>query len=93
MRYFLIIVFVGISIFSFAEKTVSRATYETEVDKLNCELAKYYMKKNQGLDTLRNYQYSLAITGCNFEHLMVFIKERQPEMKLNGELAVYGGGG
>ncbi len=79
----------GISIFSFAEKTVSRATYETEVDKLNCELAKYYMKKNQGLDTLRNYQYSLAITGCNFEHLMVFIKERQPEMKLNGELAVY----
>jgi hypothetical protein len=88
MRYFLIVFFVGISIFSFAEKTISRAIYEAEVDKLNCELAKFYMEQNQGLNTLRLYEDSLAITGCNFEHLMVFIKERQPEMKFNGELAV-----
>ncbi len=73
-----------------ANITVSREEYERVVDHLNCELAKFYIERNQGIYQLDAYkEMTTAVGGCSFEHLMVFIKERQPQMDNNGYLAAY----
>ncbi|NJN76985.1 MAG: hypothetical protein HC803_00545 [Saprospiraceae bacterium] len=83
----IIILFNTITVF--AQKTVTRLEYEKAVDNLNCEVAKYYIERNQGTYELEAYNDSIARFGCNFEHLMVFLKERHLQMEQNAYLAEY----
>jgi hypothetical protein len=74
---------------AYGQKTVLKTDFEKIIDNLNCSVAKFYIERNQGEYQLAAYKDSLAIFTCNFEHLMVFIKERQPQMEINGYLAEY----
>jgi len=88
-RYLTILIILFQIIPVFGQKTVSRINYEQAIDKLNCAIAKFYIEDNQGVYELKAYNNSIAEFGCSFEHLMVFIKERQPQMENNGYLAAY----
>lgn len=92
-RFYVILLFLIIVTNNvFAQKTIDRETYESAVDHLNCELAKFYMledPENGSQYVYQAYLDSLAVFPCSFEHLMVFIKERQPQLEANGDLAVY----
>lgn len=89
-QYLTILFFVLINVTTvFGQKTVILTDFEKIIDNLNCSVAKFYIERNQGVYELAAYNDSLAIFSCNFEHLMVFIKERQPQMEINGYLAEY----
>lgn len=87
LRYLLfILIFINTATL-YGQKTIERVEYEAAIDYFNCEMAKFYIERNQGKYEYEAYLDSLAEFGCNFEHLMVFIKERQPQMVINGYLA------
>ncbi|MFT5833001.1 MAG: hypothetical protein ACI97N_000627, partial [Cognaticolwellia sp.] len=87
-RYSTILILLFVSTVSvFGQKTIKQLDYEKIIDNFNCEVAKYYIGANQDKDELDAYKDSITQFGCNFQHLMVFIKERQPKMKQNGYLA------
>lgn len=89
LRYLLVILLFISTTSVFAQKTVSQEEYEATVDYFNCSIAKFYIEQNQGQYKLEEYLESLSEYGCNFEHLMVFIKDHQPQMEANGYLANY----
>lgn len=89
-RSYLIILFLIITTANaFAQKTVDRATYESAVDHLNCELAKFYMFEEEGKYVHDEYLKYSTTSPCNYENLMVFIQARQPQLVDNGYLATY----
>lgn len=74
----------------FAQKTIDRETYENAVDHLNCELAKFYMLKQQEEQYLHDEYLEYASSHpCSYENLMVFIQGKQPQLEINGYLATY----
>jgi hypothetical protein len=90
-RQYLAILFIILfqTVAVFGQKTVTRIEYENVIDELNCTMAKFYIEQNQGVYELQAYNDSIAQFGCSFEHLMIFIKERQPQMATNGYLAAH----
>jgi hypothetical protein len=90
-RQYLTILFILLfqTVAVFGQKTLSRIDYEKAIDNLNCSLAKFYIEENQGVYELQAYNDSVAQFGCSYEHLMVFIKQKQPQMETNGYLAAY----
>ena len=90
-RQYLTILFILLfqTVAVFGQKTLSRIDYEKAIDNLNCSLAKFYIEEKQGVYVLQEYNDSVAPFGCRYEPLMVFIKQKQPQMETNGYLAAY----
>ncbi len=87
--YFTILLLIMTVVNVLAQKTIDRATYENAVDHLNCELAKFYMLKEQGTYVQNEYLTYASTHPCSYENLMVFIQGKQPQLENNGYLATY----